>query len=199
METHQQIIESKTRKLHNNFANSKVQCLGKRDKSSAGRIDPRVVQVCAVLNDLPYYYTTSSCAGRCYLYRGPGIKSTTSFERFRVNHDIIREPERYFDLSTLETDPTGGGDPVRSIGQFDHYLIGDAATTIRTKLEDPPTDEPLTMTVEGRSLFLRFEPFILHVACRSLEAAAALMNAARPSFKVSVDGCVMVLDRKEHA
>lgn len=191
METLQQ-QQSKTRKLYNNFANSKAQCLGKRDKSSAGRIDPRVVEVCAVINDLPYYYTTSSCAGRCYIYRGPGIKATSSFERFRVNHDKIQEPERYFDLSTLETDPTGGGDPVRSIGQFDHnnhHL--EAETLIRPEEEEEEENLLIDLvttcaTVEGRSLFLRFEPFILHVACRSLEAAAALMNAARPSFKVSL-------------
>ncbi len=178
----QQRQSSRTRQLHNNFANSKVQCLGKRDKSSAGRIDPKVVEVCAVINDLPFYYTTSSCAGRCYLYRGPGIKSTNSFERFRVNHDKINEPERYFDLTTLGTDPTGGGDPVRSIGQYDHN--NEDSTFLIP--EDTPAEDPVTThaTVEGNSLFLRFEPFILHVACRSLEAAAALMNAARPSFKV---------------
>ena len=188
METlHQQ--QSKTRKLYNNFANSKAQCLGKRDKSSAGRIDPRVVEVCAVINDLPYYYTTSSCAGRCYIYRGPGIKATSSFERFRVNHDKIQEPDRYFDLATLETDPTGGGDPVRSIGQFDynnHYLEAESMIQPEEEDDDFPIDPVTTSAaVEGRALFLRFEPFILHVACRSLEAAAALMNAARPSFKVS--------------
>lgn len=32
-------------------------------------------------------------------------------------------------------------------------------------------------------LWLRFEPFILHVMCRSLSAASALMTAARPAFK----------------
>ncbi|GAX17165.1 hypothetical protein FisN_10Lh010 [Fistulifera solaris] len=175
---------SRTRQQHNNFANSKVQCLGKRDKSSAGRIDPKVVEICAVINDLPFYYTTSSCAGRCYLYRGPGIKSTNSFERFRVNHDKIHEPERYFDLTTLETDPTGGGDPVRSIGQYDYNDYNNGEDTF-LKPEDTPAVDPVTThaTVEGNSLFLRFEPFILHVACRSLETAAALMNAARPSFK----------------
>lgn len=179
-ELQQQQLNQQQKKLYNNFANAKAQCLGKRDKSSAGRIDPRVVEVCAVINDLPYYYTTSSCAGRCYLYRGPGIKSTASFERFRVNHDKIQEPARYFNLFTLETDPTGGGDPVRSIGQFDHL----DATPDQEETTSDTASDPVT-AVEGRSIFLRFEPFILHVACRSLEAAAALMNAARPSFKVS--------------
>jgi len=33
-------------------------------------------------------------------------------------------------------------------------------------------------------VWLRYEPFILHVCCRSLEAAQALLSAARPTFKV---------------
>jgi tRNA(Phe) wybutosine-synthesizing methylase Tyw3 len=71
---------------------------------------------------------------------------------------------------------------VRSIGQYDHN--NEDSTFLIP--EDTPAEDPVTThaTVEGNSLFLRFEPFILHVACRSLEAAAALMNAARPSFKV---------------
>jgi hypothetical protein len=96
------MTSSEQRRNYNNFENSKNQCLGKRDKSSAGRIDPHVVEICAVLNELPAYYTTSSCAGRSFLYKGPGIKSTLQFERFRVNHDKINDPVRYFDLSTLE-------------------------------------------------------------------------------------------------
>ena len=186
-------------RIINNFANSKNQCLGKRDKSSAGRIDPHAVDICGVINALPCYYTTSSCAGRCFLYRGPGIKSTENFERFRVSHDKIVDPQRYFDLSTLDTDPTGGGDPIRSIGQFEHSekirrgeeipiregeMVGDV--TVKSNEEtDVLRHDTLqaTNTTEGDSIWLRFEPFILHVACRSLKAASDLMNAARPAFK----------------
>lgn len=184
----------------NNFENNKNQCLGKRDKSSAGRIDPHVVEICAVLNALPCYYTTSSCAGRCFLYRGPGIKRTDQFERFRVNHEMIRDPTRYFDLSSLETDPTGGGDPIRSVSQWDHgsdVMISRADSNASnhhheendTKEENGGGDvsianEGLVSSTEGESIWLRFEPFILHVACRSLSAASDLMAAARPAFKV---------------
>ena len=117
------------------FQTRKLNCLSKRDKSSAGRIDPRAVDICDALNKREEYYTTSSCAGRCFLYCGDGIKSwhnngsgdaggvvgdavapsmvdevvatiptgegeTTKlgfFQRYRVNHDLIREPTRYFD------------------------------------------------------------------------------------------------------
>lgn len=41
----------------NNFRNSKNQALGKRDKSSAGRIDPQAVQICAEINKLDRFFT----------------------------------------------------------------------------------------------------------------------------------------------
>ena len=181
------------RLLRNNFANAKAQCLGKRDKSSAGRIDPHAVEICAVLNEHDAYFTTSSCAGRSFMYRGQGIKATQQFQRFRVSHDCIRDPERYFNLATIHSDPTGGGDPVRSIGQFEH------AEKLREmqegqKSEEEEMEAQKLETNKGSEndnnaddedgcIWLRFEPFILHVACRSLAAASALMAAARPAFK----------------
>jgi len=192
------------------FQQRKLNCLSKRDKSSAGRIDPRAVQICHSINALEDYYTLSSCAGRCFLYRGKGIKNTNDFERFRVNHDLIRDPKRYFNLQTLppiswessdanKYDLTGGGDatPTRGVGQYDNkrllaheehdlgnadqtqidgecYLINDNLNN-DSRLED--------CSNESREIWLRFEPFILHVCCRTLLAAQALLNVARPAFK----------------
>lgn len=185
------------------FQTRKFNCLSKRDKSSAGRIDPRAVDICAALNERDEYYTTSSCAGRCLLYCGDGIKSWHStdgtviggegdddattgalqgklgfFQRYRVNHDLIHEPRRYFDLTTLigGQDPTGGGDPIPTIGQFEH---GNNAG-FKSKLEEAKSSPSFVPT---SPLWLRFEPFILHVMCRSLKAASELMALARPSFK----------------
>jgi tRNA G37 N-methylase Trm5 len=190
----------------NNFENSKCQCLGKRDKSSAGRIDPHAVDICATINRLPYCYTTSSCAGRCFLYRGPGVKSTKQFERFRVAHDRIVDAARYFHLATLRTDPSGGADPIRSVGQFEHVdrqLRSQEQEENKEEEDEQQKGEPQVdlpqpghtgSTISDNnayedavdvdnSIWLRYEPFILHVACRSLTAAAALMSAARPAFK----------------
>ena len=197
------------------FQSRKESALGKRDKSKAGRIDPRAVEICAAINNRLEYFTTSSCAGRCFMYRGDGIKShhhfapgteatadSTNdmadgrqglgyFERFRVSHDIIRNSSRYFDLSTLDPsdesryDPTGGGDPVRSIGQFQHAQLQKRAEGEEVECDAAmPTHLAKSAHVarEG-AIWLRFEPFILHVMCRSLSAASALMAAARPSFK----------------
>lgn len=158
-------------RIINNFENGKNQCLGKRDKSSAGRIDPRAVHICSVLNEYPYFYTTSSCAGRCYLYQGQGIKATSTFRRFRVSHDKINDSNRYFDLTTIENDPTGGGDQ-------DGDIITDESPSVAEPLHDSGNETPLDSVI-----WLRYESFILHVACRSMDAAEALMAAARPAFK----------------
>jgi hypothetical protein len=57
------------------FENAKQQCLGKRDKSFAGRIDVQAVEICSVINERCEYYTTSSCSGRAFVYRGHGVKA----------------------------------------------------------------------------------------------------------------------------
>jgi tRNA(Phe) wybutosine-synthesizing methylase Tyw3 len=121
------------------------------------------------------------------------------FKRYRVSHERIDHPSRYFNLQTLLTDPTGGsGDPVPSVGQFDGF--GNNAA-FRERLEkngavasesvDVAGIEGASTTAEGEKcsgdtdtpIWLRYEPFILHVMCRSLKAASVLMNMARPSFK----------------
>jgi tRNA G37 N-methylase Trm5 len=165
----------------NDFENSKSQCLGKRDKSHAGRIDPKAVDICAVLNEREDCYTTSSCAGRCFLYQGTGIKASTEFKRFRKSHDLVHDPVRYFNLSTIETDPSGGGDPIRTIGQYD--FKEEEQDSIKDDNTQQQPSEEVEEASTDQTIWLRFEPFILHVACRSLGAASALMAAARPAFK----------------
>jgi len=180
----------KHRRRNNNFENTKGQCLGKRDKSFAGRIDPKAVDVCGIINKREDMFTTSSCAGRCFMYRGYGIKSTKDFKRFRISHGKISDPKRYFDLTTIEQDPSGGGDPIRVVGQYDYkatdeYDVDDDDDDnnnnnnnnngqVKIHLDDKSQDG---------TIWLRFEPFILHVSCRSLSVASSLMANARPTFK----------------
>ena len=240
----QQHGKNRRRRHVKNFQNSKNQVMGKRDKSSAGRIDPKAVEICGLINEkFDCFYTTSSCAGRCFLYRGRGVKSSHNlarvvvstdsdnketelgssvttpqqqyqphFVRYRVSHDLIRDPDRYFDLSSLESDPSGGGDPIRPIGQYDHLLENEKTESQMATSSDRGEKadlSPIGMSKESeawpsqtgtrdqtasmedkkvndevdQSVWLRFEPFILHVACRSLKSASALMDAARPAFK----------------
>jgi tRNA(Phe) wybutosine-synthesizing methylase Tyw3 len=197
------------------FENRKVQCLAKRDKSSAGRIDARCESLCDLVNaKFPFYYTTSSCSGRSYLYRGFGAKAGEalhSFVRYRVSHDRIDFPSEYFDLSTVPAaghngsgvdyyhpvDPTTSSVNAHAPTNDDGCgIVGAAlvaanddteqeadASEVGTRemggqeVEEPETRRPF------QPLWLRYEPFILHVACRSLSAAWHLMRVARPSFK----------------
>ena len=208
------LLHRQAKLVYEAFNQGKESALGKRDKSNAGRIDPRAVDICAAINERSEYFTTSSCAGRCLCIAATVSRVTITllqlrlaadsgdsdsddrqglgyFERFRVSHDIIRDPTRYFDLSTLDSydearfDPTGGGDPVRSIGQFEHVQMKKQAVDEQVETEAAtPTHLAKSAHVERKgAIWLRFEPFILHVMCRSLSAASALMAAARPSLK----------------
>lgn len=202
------------------FQQKKDTALGKRDKSNAGRIDPKAVDICAAINSSPRYYTTSSCAGRCFIYTGDGIKShhhylTTNpnnnndngddtsnrhgfFQRYRVNHDLVRDPQRYFNLNTISTDLSGGGDPVRETNQFEGKKIHnnndqkneekeESTTTSSSSSSQLPKyyadSQNASQKSKNKTLWLRFEPFILHVCCFNQNDANRLMNAARPAFK----------------
>ncbi|GKY99963.1 hypothetical protein MPSEU_000949900 [Mayamaea pseudoterrestris] len=153
----------------NNFENSKNQCLGKRDKSSAGRIDPRAVDICSVINSFAEFYTTSSCAGRCYLYQGQGIKATDDFKRYRVSHEKIDDAKQYFNLTNLKDDAA--------------HVDDLSANSLKASGQTSPHEQNTAAASEDAIIWLRYEAFILHVACRNLSAAGALMAAARPYFK----------------
>jgi tRNA(Phe) wybutosine-synthesizing methylase Tyw3 len=87
-----------------------------------------------------------------------------------VSHEKIDDANQYFDLSTLEESTAFQGDEDSSM-DADITTLG--ATT--TNDNDSEISDPI--------VWLRYEPFILHVACRSQQAAGVLMAAARPSFK----------------
>lgn len=139
------------------FRLAKRNALGKRDKSSAGAIDPRAVSICATINGCRDWFTTSSCSGRCYMWRGDGNKATNEFARGRMSHDLV-------DASYFLAD-----------AEDDNELFRAA---------------PLGEGSQGAALWLRFEPFILHVRCRTASAASTLCRCARSAFKnVGVQSC----------
>ena len=70
-----------------NFQNEKKTFLAKLDKSKKGEIDEKIIPLLNMLNQNNDYYTTSSCSGRVYLWRGSGKKNETQW--LRVSHDFI--------------------------------------------------------------------------------------------------------------
>ena len=161
------------------FNRRKINCLSKIDKSAAGRIDYYAVEICELINSFDDFYTTSSCAGRCLLWRGVGIKGTSkgTFERFRVNHGLIENPEEYLNINVgnqrkpfpAENRQNEGTDVSPTVNPFHIHNVGS-------------TNSASDSEIDG-TLWLRCEPFILHVCCRTLAAAEAFVQAARVSFK----------------
>jgi len=170
------------------FAKQKSLTLSKPDLSSAGRIDPRIVSLCSTINDKTNFFTLSSCSGRSYIYTGVGTKrssATNPFRRFRVNHEKVNDAEVYFDTKNIETskyvegewdEPRSTNDTYQQIG-VDEGLSGLQA--------EPRNDDDQGEDDDryDQSVWLRYEPMILHVSCSSPSSANALVTACKSVFK----------------
>ncbi len=117
------------------FSNDKKTFLAKSDKSRKSSIDERILSLVESINSQDDYYTTSSCSGRVYFWRGSGKKN--EMEWLKVSHDLIDND--FFDLN--ESFPG--------------------------------------------LVWLRLEPFILHVCCQNLECASVLLAKAKIFHKKS--------------
>ena len=84
-------------KVNSNFVNDKKTFLSKLDKSKKGEIDEKIVSIIQLINYKPDYYTTSSCSGRVYLWRG-GTKKN-QMERLRVSHELVKDS--FFELKEI--------------------------------------------------------------------------------------------------
>lgn len=115
------------------------------------------------------------------------MKSTSKFSRYRVAHELIPDAEPYFDLQNLAHEVVDGAwederyrtrerhqaERVGSASDFVSHLASAVCSICNTDAASS-TDAVV---------WLRFEPFILHVCCRDLPAAANLIAAARVVFK----------------
>jgi tRNA wybutosine-synthesizing protein 3 len=73
------------------FEERKQMQLNKKDKSSIGSWDKKIVGLCNKINKKKNFYTTSSCAGRVVLLRASDVKIENAF-LFR-SHDKIKFTE----------------------------------------------------------------------------------------------------------
>ena len=119
--------------LNVTFKNNKKTFLAKLDRSKKGSIDKKVKPLLKVINEKENYYTTSSCSGRAYFWKGEKKNQT---EWFNITHDLINN---------------------------DFFKLNDTSDLI----------------------WLRYEPFILHVCCKDLDTANLLVEEARKIFKKS--------------
>jgi tRNA wybutosine-synthesizing protein 3 len=69
------------------FNQRKRDILSKKDKSSKGNWDKRIMPLCDKLNSFENYYTTSSCSGRIIVMKDEEKKGPGLFEF--VSHDLV--------------------------------------------------------------------------------------------------------------
>ena len=77
------------------FENQKKTFLEKLDRSKKGSIDQKAKKIIQAINECTDYYTTSSCSGRVYFWKGNGKKNETKW--IRVSHDIVNKDFFYLD------------------------------------------------------------------------------------------------------
>ncbi|KAJ0409019.1 hypothetical protein ATCC90586_005203 [Pythium insidiosum] len=122
------------------------------DKSPKGSVDAPIVDLIRAINEHPHYVTSSSCSGRIALFCGVGAGGDES----GGDHHVI----------------TKGG----------KWLVAEHATVtlpqVRAALAlaaqpAPEQEHPLN---SQRLVLFKHEPFILHVVCRDVDAAQALLQ-----------------------
>jgi tRNA(Phe) wybutosine-synthesizing methylase Tyw3 len=125
------------------------------DRSNIGSVDDGILSLVNAVNASPLYYTQSSCSGRVVVFH------------------------RLTDASAKKKRGSGRGnvfsshDPVvdcRSVSES----VYDALTS---KRGDGEANHDLTHGI----VELKFEPVLLHIACRNLVAAQSLLEAATAS------------------
>lgn len=88
------------------FQKQKQDFLSKKDKSKKGSIDEKMKPIIALINSLPSYYTTSSCAGRIVLLHQISGKKQESKWLFS-SHSPIRASQLQKSLSTSKLPKKG--------------------------------------------------------------------------------------------
>lgn len=115
------------------FSQRKKDVLSKKDKSSIGNWDKKIIGLCDKINSLNNYYTTSSCSGRVIIMKEQNKKTSGLFAF--VSHEVI------------------------SLGDLKKILEKLRSKNIEYKF--------------------KFEPAILHIACKTLEDAEKLFYQAK--------------------
>ncbi|CAA3008333.1 tRNA wybutosine-synthesizing 2 3 4 [Olea europaea subsp. europaea] len=128
------------------------------DKSPKGNIDTPIIPLLTTINSHPSYFTTSSCSGRISVLAQPidtaAAAATTVKKKAKggtwvfVSHD----PVPPFSILPLLFSSSSNESPPRVATESDNILL--------------------------QSLVFRFEPLIIAVECKDIEAAQSLISLA---------------------
>ena len=123
------------------------------DRSPKGCLDAPIVDLVHLINSIPDYVTTSSCSGRVVLYAQEERKWLYVVHEECTQTDVIKTCSDYFgNLATPNYNTT--------------TTRATATATAAVKDED-------------KVILMKTEPFILHVLCKSVPAAQALLQVSR--------------------
>lgn len=75
--------------MQDDFSQRKNEILNKKDKSSIGRWDEKILGLCEKINSLENFYTTSSCSGRILVIKDEDVKAPGIFEF--SSHDKVQK------------------------------------------------------------------------------------------------------------
>ena len=133
------------------------------DKSPKGFIDGPIHPFMSLLNPLPSYCTTSSCSGRIAIFASK-TSSNKGFWVF-VSHYAFK----LLDTDTFDVVSDGIEEEVTR----NNRLFGESRIVFENEMPE--------ISNELQLVSLKFEPFILHVKCSSLESAQKLLQIALQS------------------
>ncbi|CAG8461758.1 uncharacterized protein OCT59_029760 [Rhizophagus irregularis] len=194
----QQILSS----LNSSDTNSRI------DKSPKGSVDEAIIPLIELLNRHDDYVTTSSCSGRVSIYcAGKGIKrflnSSNKNKTENANNyhnDVNEEIDNVKDEDELEVNENdvrhsmkGGGrwlyvthshidlpkeNNKEKLNEFLLKNIFGADCDNVILLTDQDSDPYNALQDDNRIVYFKFEPMILHVEARTLDAAKNLLTSA---------------------
>jgi len=129
------------------FDQRKKSILSKKDKSSKGDWDEKIIELCEKINSLENYYTTSSCSGRVVILKDKDEKGPDLFEF--VSHNFI------------------------NLDDFKKGLLKEKAKlNLKFKLKKSKD----FLARNSSDLKFKQEPPIIHVLCKSFEDAKKLLK-----------------------
>ena len=174
------------------------------DKSNKGFIDTRCLPIIELLNAHPDYVTTSSCSGRICLFHTVGALGAADPER--EGEAEVATDDNNGDASSAATMKRGADGSLgwilasheSPLSEEQIQLVlrhtvpghsGSANADSNAEAEEgaaagpsPVADVNGCMVAGGipqkGQVSLKCEPFLLHVQCRTIEAAKRLLNAA---------------------
>ena len=141
-----------------------LQSMCATDRSPKGSVDGRCFPIMKLLNEHPDYVTTSSCSGRVALFhQGPATCDSGSQEPNDEN----------------EVQSSAEHNMKRAGGAGWLFVSHECATpTEETEIVEVVVGAAKNPLLGSGHCSLKSEPFVMHVQCRTLEAAKALHHVA---------------------